>query len=118
MIRLLFALLLSLVLSTPATAGTDSEIQHLLTFIEHSGCVFERNGTSYPAPEARSHIQKKYDYAARWIKTAEDFIKYTATKSSISGKPYHVACQGERQPSASWLLAELERFRSEKAALK
>jgi hypothetical protein len=117
MTRYLVLLVLGMLLLNPAIAGTEVEIQHLFTFIEDSGCTFERNGTHYPAAEARSHIQKKYHHTERWIKTTEDFVKYTATKSSISGKPYHVICQGKRQPSARWLLAELERYRSEKAAL-
>ena len=118
MTRPLFLLCLGLFLSNPAIAGVALEIDHLLNFIEHSGCTFERNGNRYPASEARSHIQKKHDYTVRWIKTTEDFIKYTATQSSISGKPYHVTCQGERQSSASWLLTELEHFRNEMAAPK
>ena len=114
--RYLIVLLLSLFPFAKAIAETETEIQYLLSFIEGSGCTFERNDTYYSAAEARSHIQNKYDYAKRWILTTEDFIQYTATKSSISGKPYYVLCQDERQPSAQWLMAELERYRSETAA--
>jgi hypothetical protein len=116
MARYLFILLLGILLVNPARADSEGEIQHLLTYIEDSGCTFERNGRHYPAAEARSHIQKKFDYTQRWIKTTEDFIEYTATQSSISGKSYHVICQGKRQLSAHWLLAELKHYRSEKAA--
>jgi hypothetical protein len=56
----------------------------------------------------------KYDYARKWISSTEDFIEYTATKSSMSGKLYHVICQGERIPSGAWLETELQRYRLEK----
>lgn len=108
------ALLSLLLLSLPAWATpSEREIEHLLVFIEQSGCQFDRNGTVHDSREAREHIQMKYDYARRYISTTEDFIRYTATKSSISGKSYHVNCQGKRMPSATWLEDELKRYRSE-----
>jgi len=53
----------------------------------------------------------KYEYTKRWIKSAEDFIKYTATKSSMSGRPYTVRCDGREILCAEWLSEELNRFR-------
>ena len=97
----------------PALAAANSnEIAHLLHFIERSGCTFERNNSQYDAREARKHIQNKYDYLEGRIKSAEDFIRYTATKSSMSGKAYTVTCEDKQMTSADWLKDELERFRS------
>jgi hypothetical protein len=93
------------------TLGNDQEITYLLEFIEQSGCQFDRNGSVHDPAEARSHIEMKYDYAKKWISTTEDFIEYTATKSSMSGKLYHVVCNGERIPSGEWLLQALAEYR-------
>jgi len=107
----LLCLLMFLALPTLATSN-EREINHLLSFIEQSGCQFDRNGTVHDSAEAREHIQMKYDYARKWISSTEDFIEYTATKSSMTGKRYHVVCDGKRMPSGEWLLSELKRFRS------
>ena len=109
--RIPLILLMLLALPTLA-ASNEREINHLLNFIEQSGCEFDRNGTVHDSAEAREHIQMKYDYARKWISSTEDFIEYTATKSSITGKRYHVVCAGKRMPSAEWLLNELNRYRS------
>lgn len=37
----------------------------MLSFVEDSGCTFIRNGSEYPAAEARAHLQKKLDYLER-----------------------------------------------------
>ena len=66
-------------------ADTEAAIGHLMAFIENSGCTFIRNDQAYDAAEARQHIQNKYDYARRWINTAEDVIQYTATRSKTLG---------------------------------
>ena len=92
-------------------ANTEIEIKHLIEYIENSKCTFIRNGKEYSTEEALTHIQNKYEYAKRWIKSAEDFIKYTVTKSSMSGQPYTVWCNGQKILSAEWLTAELKRFR-------
>ena len=101
----------AVLLPSACLADTSQEISHLLTFMENSGCRFFRNGTAYSAAEAREHIQTKYDYVRRRIKTTEDFIEYTATKSSMSGRKYKVQCGDREMLSAEWLKAELVRFR-------
>jgi len=100
----------------PARADTAAEIAGLLDFIAASGCTFTRNGTTYDSAAARDHIAMKYDYVRSHVHTTEQFIEYTATKSSMSGKPYTVECKGELTPSAEWLRAELARIRSGEAA--
>ena len=107
-------LLVFLVVSHRAESeeGVNQEVNHLLQYIENSGCTFIRNGKAYDAAEARAHIQKKYDYFKVRIKTTEDFIKYSATKSSMSGKPYKVSCNGREILCADWLNVELEKYRS------
>ena len=108
---------LALLLAAPPVALADmqDEIQHLLQFVENSGCKFERNGTIYDSKEARSHIEKKYNYVSSYVDDTEDFIKYAATESSISGRKYHAICDGSKQPSADWLHQELSHYRAEQA---
>jgi Family of unknown function (DUF5329) len=95
----------------PAHAGMTAEIDHLLRHIETSDCTFTRNGNSHDGQAAGAHIRKKYAYAKGKITATEDFIRYAATKSSISGRPYQVTCDGVEMPTAQWLTQELSRFR-------
>lgn len=109
-----FAIIVSLFMPLiPCTthADMDSEIDHLLQYIETSDCTFIRNEETHDSQDAVEHIRTKYAYAKRRIKSAEDFIRYAATKSSMSGKPYQVICSGIKMPTAEWLTDELSRFR-------
>ena len=102
--------------SSSVLADMEEEIRHLLGFIESSGCEFERNGTVYDSRKARSHIERKYDYIESRVDQTEDFIKYAATESSMSGRKYQVTCNGKQQASADWLRDELTRYRTNHAA--
>lgn len=99
--------------AAPAPAA-QAEVAHLLDYLTQSGCQFQRNGSWHAAPEARAHLQRKYDYLAKrgLVKQAEDFIRHGASQSSLSGKPYQVKC-GDNTPRASgpWLHQELQRHR-------
>lgn len=108
----LFSLLMILSFHTSCFAGTTEEIASLLLFVELSECTFIRNGKHYDAPEARKHIEKKYNYFKDRIHTAEEFIQYSATKSTMSGQPYRVVCNGVGMTSSDWLLAELDKVRT------
>lgn len=93
----------------------QSEIDHLLRYVESTNCRYERNGTQYAGKEAAQHMRKKAEYFKDKISTAEDFIALSATKSEITGKSYKIHCPG--QPtfhSRDWLLRELSRFRQKK----
>ena len=105
-------LLIAFCLIPGISAANSAEIAHLLEFIEQSGCSFERNGSQYDSREAREHIQKKYDYLEDRIESTEEFIRHAATKSSMSGRPYHVTCDGKKITTANWLSSELASFRS------
>lgn len=96
-----------------AWAGdANTEIQHLLNYIQATPCAYERNGLKYKGSEAVVHVQRKYDYFKDKIKTAEDFVRLCATKSELTGLAYQVQCPNEaKQASATWLLAELQKFR-------
>jgi hypothetical protein len=92
----------------------QAEIEFLLDYVDVSGCQFYRNGSWHDAKAAQEHLRSKYQFlsARNQINTAEDFIEKAATKSSFSGQPYRVGCQGaEAISSNQWLTAALSRFR-------
>lgn len=98
-------------MASPPSAAKD-EIDHLLQYVADSSCTFVRNGSEYPAGKARDHLESKYRFVGSRISSAEDFIQYLATKSSLSGEPYHVKCGKTDALSGAWLTAELKRYRS------
>jgi len=108
---LLFSLAILMV--PDCLAETEVEIAQLLKYIENSDCIFIRNGKEYGSSQSKNHLELKYKHAKRWIKTTEDFIRHIATKSSLSGRPYMVNCDGQEMPSSKWLKKELFRIRNQ-----
>jgi hypothetical protein len=106
---------LSLALSAAARASADpaaqGEIDHLLQYVAQSSCTFVRNGDEYSGEKAREHLAMKYRFVGGRISTAEEFIQYLGTGSSVSGEPYHVKCGNVDALSGPWLTAELKRYR-------
>ncbi|MCP1496381.1 hypothetical protein J2Y86_001088 [Pseudomonas migulae] len=96
-----------------ATPQATQEIKGLLDFVEHSECQFVRNGSEYPGPRARAHLEKKLNYleGKNMVNSAEDFIDLAATKSSMSGRTYEVRCPVGVEPASTWLKRELQRQR-------
>ncbi len=104
-------LLVALLMPARAWGAVGQEIAHLYEFIGESGCVFVRNGREHDSVEAREHIRRKYGYVRDRVSTAEEFIEYAATKSTVTGKAYLVRCEGREVPAGEWLRAELDSFR-------
>lgn len=103
--------LLFMALSAHADTAND-EIVYLLDAIGTSGCTFVRNGKSHSAEEARSHLSMKYRRGSKYAGSAEKFIERLASKSSFSGKPYYMECEGEpRQEAGVWLSEQLAAYR-------
>jgi len=73
-------------------AGNFSEaarIEYLIASVETlNGAKFIRNGSEHDARAAASHLRLKLRAAGNKVKTAEDFIKYCASGSSMTGEPY------------------------------
>ncbi|WP_429000618.1 YfeK family protein [Stenotrophomonas rhizophila] len=102
--------------TTQAAPGEAArrEIADLIGALDGSSCRFQRNGSWHDAAEARAHLQRKYDYLLRKDKvdTAEQFIERAASQSSMSGKPYRIACPGQpEQTAAVWFTARLAALR-------
>jgi len=116
-------LLLVLLTVTFAAAGdaaslsptARAEIDGLLSRLEASSCTFNRNGTWYPATEAKSHLLRKLKYLEDRgaVETTEQFIERAASSSSTTGQPYLVQCgSGAPVQSGTWLRSQLQGVRS------
>lgn len=113
------AFLLALLLASPALAAPTApavraEIDQLLARLETSGCRFQRNGSWYPAAEAKTHLLRKLEYFddRSGVASTEQFIALVASRSSVSGKPYLVRCAAEQAvESQAWLTARLREIR-------
>lgn len=102
-------------------ARTRDEVVHLLDYLGHSGCQFNRNGTWYDAQKARAHLEEKYAYLQKrdMVPNAQAFIERAASTSSMSGKPYEVRCgTAQAVPSGRWLGDELRRYRAAHAGAR
>ncbi len=112
--HILILLLLSSIQAAVADVPAEQkpEVEHLLNFVRQSDCLLIRNGSEHSGKDAVSHIQKKYKYFKDDITTTEEFIEYSATKSTMSGKYYTIRCPGKKEiRTQDWLLEELKIFR-------
>jgi hypothetical protein len=98
-----------------ADADVDTEIRSLIQAVAESGCEFNRNGSVHSAEAAAEHLELKYSRGKRYANSAEAFIARLASKSSWSGKPYQMICDGKAQPAGDWLTATLGELRSQSA---
>ena len=92
-----------------------AEIDALLSRLETSSCTFNRNGTWYPATEAKAHLLSKLKYLEDRgaVQSTEQFIELAASSSSTTGQPYLVKCgNGAPVQSGKWLSSELQAIRS------
>lgn len=80
------------------------------------GAIFIRNGTEYNASAAQDHLQQKLRFGGERIETAEQFIKYCASESSMTHKPYQIRfADGHVQNTAEYFTARLREFDEAKA---
>ncbi|HEY1873122.1 MAG TPA: DUF5329 domain-containing protein [Steroidobacteraceae bacterium] len=69
----------------------DARIEYLLAVVASlHDAEFIRNGRAYDSAAAVRHLREKLELAGSRVKTAEDFIRYCGSQSSVSGKPYEV----------------------------
>ena len=88
------------------------EIDYLISYLQNSDCQMIRNGKAHSGEDGAWHVRRKYDHFRNKISSTEEFINYSATKSTMSGRLYEVQCPGaEPVPSSAWLLEELEVYR-------
>ena len=105
---------LVLSMALPATELlVETEINTLLEVVAKSGCDFKRNDTLHSSPDAAEHLALKYSRGQRYVETTENFIDRLATKSSWTGRPYTVICDGVETASGTWLHAQLLGLRND-----
>ena len=90
----------------------DARIEYLLGVVASlHDAQFIRNGTAYDSTAAVKHLRTKLAAARSSVKTAEDFIRYCASQSSVSGKPYEIRLDdGRAVRSADFLRQKLIEF--------
>lgn len=111
-----FWLLVGLSFTSVAHAASTAtvEIEALLAHVKQlDGAAFIRNGSEHTPVQAEAHLRMKWQKQTARIKTAEDFIEWCATKSSLSGERYRIRLKdGSVRDSAEMLrerLAEIRR---------
>ena len=115
MVRLFAIALLIFAVAADAADRSPAEnarIEYLLASVASlHDAQFIRNGTSYDNAAAVKHLQLKLHAAGSRVKTAEDFIRYCASASSVSGTPYEIRFpDGRVLRSADFLREKLMEF--------
>jgi hypothetical protein len=89
------------------------KIEFLISSVENlKGVKFIRNGSEHDGKEAAKHLRMKLQNAAE-VKTADDFIRLCASKSSITGKPYMIrSSDGNIMKSEEYFLEKLKEYKS------
>lgn len=91
-------------------SGEQARIDFLLHSVETAkGVTFIRNGSDYEGAAAAKHLRAKLNYAGERLKTAEDFIKYCATESSLTHRKYQVRTADGTTTEASLYFTSLLR---------
>jgi hypothetical protein len=97
-----------------AAESLDESIKFLLDYVAKSDATFTRNGQTHTPQEAVNHIKAKYEHFKSEIKTPEDFIRLSASKSLLTGKPYLVRTpDGKEMRLDVWLTEALKQYRTE-----
>ncbi len=113
--KMIAAIVLFALLALPAFAQQDVEQRKIAYLIESvatlQGAAFIRNGTEYDATHAADHMRLKLRFAGSRVKTAEDFITYCGTGSSMSGTKYTIRFKdGRVVDSAAFLQDKLAEY--------
>lgn len=97
-----------------APLSEAQKIQALIHSVETlQGAKFIRNGVSYDAPAAADHLRMKLRHAGARIATADDFITYIASGSSLSGQPYRIEfADGRTVTAQEYFRAQLRRLQA------
>jgi hypothetical protein len=111
MTRLLIAsiFVFAFVTQSLAKESLEETVSYLLHYLETSNATFIRNGTEHSPAEAAKHIKAKYEHFKDQIKTPEDFIRLSASKSLLTGKPYLVRTADRKEMQLdAWLTEALK----------
>ena len=109
----LFVLMLgALAHAADVTSVERRKIEYLIASIETlPDAQFIRNGTAYDAKTAASHLRLKLRSAGSRVVTAEDFIHFCASASSVAGIRYQIRfANGRAVSSETYLRQKLAEF--------
>jgi hypothetical protein len=97
-------------------AKEQARIEFLIREVETSrGLTFIRNGSEHDGPAAARHLRRKLDHGGERMKTAEQFVQYCATESSITKRRYQVrTADGETVDAAAFFEQRLRDFDRQK----
>lgn len=93
-------------------AREQARIDFLIHQVETAhGLKFIRNGAEYDGSAAAKHLRMKLNYGGERLKTAEDFVKYCASESSVTHQKYQIKlADGSTVDSATYFGARLQEF--------
>ena len=117
-ILVVFMVLLSLVVVRVYAQdfSETAKIQYLIASVEAlEGARFIRNGREYDTRAASNHLRLKLKTAGNKVKTAEDFISFCASQSSMTGEPYLIRfADGTTVKSEVFFRDKLKTFAADK----
>ncbi len=93
-------------------AREEARIEFLIHGVESStGIKFIRNGSEYDGAAAAKHLRMKVNYGGSRIKTAEEFVKYCASESSLTHRKYSIRlADGTTMDAATYFTEQLRKF--------
>ena len=115
-VRIFLAIAIVFALTPEKARGEllEQTINYLLDYVTKSDATFIRNGQTHTPQEAVNHIKAKYEHFKNEIKTPEDFIRLSASKSLLTGQPYLVRTKGGKEMELSvWLTDALKQHRGQ-----
>lgn len=97
-------------------AREQARIDHLLDCVEKSeGLTFVRNGAKHDGATAARHLRDKLRAAGERVQTAEDFVKYCASESSLTQRKYLIElADGTVVEAATFFTSKLREFDAQK----
>jgi len=113
--KVFLAVFIVALFSVTAVAQDNIEkkkIDFLIAAVENlSEATFVRNGTEHDSKDAANHLRLKLEKAGGRVKTAEDFIKWCASKSHMTNKPYMIRyADGKMIASETYLRNKLKEY--------
>jgi len=101
-----------LLFAAPVPVPEARKIEALIQAVANlKGATFLRNGAEHTPKEAAEHLRLKWKNAGSKVKSTPDFIRYCASESSLSGRPYEIRLgDGRTVLARDWLWTELKRM--------
>lgn len=95
----------------------QTRIERLIRMIElRKDMKFIRNGSEYDCADAAKFLRGKLESMGKEVTTAREFIERIASRSSMSGEPYHVKfADGKTMLASQFLTEELKRIEGQPA---